>query len=375
MPEFSEIMIFPSRYVQGAGAINQIGDHVALLLGNRVLVVGGKSGLSVTREGRKNSFAEKGIFEVEELFNGESTDAEVARLTAIAKEQTCNVICASGGGKAIDTVKMVASDLRVATVIIPTIASSDAPTSRLALVYNEDRTFDRFYFPARNPDLVLVDTEIIAKAPPRMLVAGLGDALATWFEADACNRSCALNLSGGRQTATALAAARLCFDLIMEYGLQAKIACENRVVTPALEKVVEANILLSGLGFESGGLAAAHSMQDGFTVLEEIHDFYHGEKVAFLTLVQLVLEERPKETLQQVYDFCHKVGLPITLGDLNIDKDKVGAERLMEAVRLSTLPGKIMHNHAFPINDQMVFDAVIAADALGRALKKGVPIV
>ena len=171
----------------------------------------------------------------------------------------------------------------------------------------------------------------------------------------------------------AMALAKLCFDILMEYGLQAKIAVENKIVTPALEKVVEANSLLSGVGFESGGLAAAHSLQDGFTIFEEIHHFYHGEKVAFLTLTQLILECRPKEIIQQAYDFCYKVGLPITLADLNIDK--VSPDRLMEAVRLSCLPGKIMHNHAFPINDQMVYDAVIAADAMGKRIKQGMPIV
>ena len=159
----------------------------------------------------------------------------------------------------------------------------------------------------------------------------------------------------------------------MESGVQAKIACENKLVTPALDAVIEANVLLSGLGFESGGLGAAHSMQDGFTVLKEIHHFYHGEKVAFLTLTQLVMENRPKQMIEQVYEFCYKVGLPITLADLGIDK--VGPKRLMEAVKLSCLPGKIMYNHAFPITEDMVYDAVLAADSMGKLVKAGKPII
>ncbi|MGB9662302.1 MAG: glycerol dehydrogenase [Moorellaceae bacterium] len=372
MGKFTRVLIAPSRYVQGRGAIEEIGEHVALL-GDRVLVIGGKTGLAVTREGRNKSFAEKGITQVEELFGGECCDSEINRLMEVARKERCNVIMASGGGKSIDTAKVVAGELKLPTVIVPTIASTDAPCSRLSVIYDEHGVFVRFYFPPRNPDLVLVDTEIIAKSPARLLVAGMGDALATWFEADACSRSCAPNLPGGQQTATAVAIARLCYEILLEYGLQAKIACEQQRVTPALEKVVEANTLLSGIGFESGGLAAAHSMQDGFTVLEEIHAFYHGEKVAFLTLVQLIMEERPKEVLQEVYNFCHKVGLPTTLADLNIDK--VGPERLMEAVRLSCLPGKIMYNHAFPISEEMVYDAVITADAMGKRVKAGLPIV
>ena len=372
MGKFTRVIIAPSRYVQGRGAIYEIGQHVSLL-GDRALIVGGRTGLKATREGRDISFAEKKISQVEELFKGECNDREIDRLTEIARSEKCNVIIASGGGKAIDTVKAVAVKAKAATAIVPTIASSDAPCSALSVIYDDKGVFDRFFIPPRNPDLVLVDTEIIAKSPVRLLVAGMGDALATWFEADAASRSCALNLSGGQMTEAALVLARLCFDILMENGLKAKIACENQMVTAALEKVVEANILLSGIGFESGGLAAAHSMQDGFTLLEEIHDFYHGEKVAFLTLTQLVMEDRPKEIIQEVFDFCLKVGLPMTLADLNIDK--VGKERLMAAVKASTLPGKIMHNHAFPISDEMVYDAVITADAMGKRRKAGQPIV
>ncbi|MEW6080856.1 MAG: glycerol dehydrogenase [Bacillota bacterium] len=371
MGQFTQILISPSRYVQGRAAINEIGEHVALL-GDRALVTGGRTGLAVTREGREESLAGKKISQVEEVFRGECSDQEVERLTDVGMREQCNLVIGSGGGKTIDCAKIVAMNLGVPTVIVPTSASTDAPCSRLSVVYNENGEFVRFVFPPRNPDLVLVDTDIIAKAPTRLLVSGMGDALATWFEADACERSCALNLTGGRQTATAVALARLCFDILMEYGLQAKIACDGNVVTPALEKVVEANTLLSGLGFESGGLAAAHSMQDGFTLLHEIHDFYHGEKVAFLTLVQLVLEERPKETLDQVYQFNKKVGLPITLGELGIGD--VGPKRLMEAVEASSLPGKIMHNHAFPITSPMVYDACIAANDMGVRVHAGQPI-
>ena len=59
---------------------------------------------------------------------------------------------------------------------------------------------------------------------------------------------------------TAYALARLCYETVRDWGVAALTACEAQVVTPALERVVEANILLSGLGFESGGLGAAHAL-------------------------------------------------------------------------------------------------------------------
>lgn len=366
-----KVMISPGRYVQGQGAIFEIGRHVKML-GRKALVIGGQKGLESTREGRSKSFEENGLIQVEELFGGECSTAEINRLAAIASEQQCDVVIGSGGGKALDTAKAVAAAIKAATVIVPTIASSDAPCSAMSVIYTEAGTIERFFIPPRNPDLVLVDTGIIAQSPVRMLVAGMGDALATWFEADACARSGARNVARGQRTGAAMAIARLCFDILMEYGLQAKIANEQQAVTPALEKVVEANILLSGVGFESGGVAAAHSLQDGLNMLEECHGFYHGEKIGFLTLVQLVLEGRPRELLQQVYTFNQQVGLPITFADLNMDK--LTPERLREVVAVSCKPKAIIFNHAFPVTEELVYDAMLTADAHGRRMKAGQPI-
>ncbi len=127
---------------------------------------------------------------------------------------------------------------------------------------------------------------------------------------------------------TAYALAKLCYDTLLEYGVTAKMSCEAHAVTPALEHIVEANTLLSGLGFESGGLAAAHAIHNGLTVSEKVHDQYHGEKVAFGTLASLFLTDKPRSVIDEVYTFCESVGLPtyferIGLGD-------VSDEELME---------------------------------------------
>jgi len=367
-----KVMISPSRYVQGEGAIFEIGRHVKKL-GKNALVIGGKTGLAATREGREKSFADNGINQVEELFQGECSSPEIERLTGIAVQNNCDVVIGSGGGKVLDTAKAVAAAAKAATVILPTIASSDAPCSAMSVIYKEDGTIERFFIPPRNPDIVLVDTAIIAKSPTRMLVAGMGDAMATWFEADACAKSGSLNVARGQATSAALACAKLCFDILMEYGLQAKIANDEHVVTPAFEKVVEANILLSGLGFESGGVAAAHSLQDGLNMLEECHGFYHGEKIGFLTLVQLVLEGRSRDVLQQVFQFSRQVGLPTTLADLKIDG--IGEQRLREAVAVSCKPKASIHNHAFPVTEELVYNAFLTVDAMGRRMESDLPIV
>ena len=168
----------------------------------------------------------------------------------------------------------------------------------------------------------MMDTEIIAKSPVRLTVAGMGDALATYFEARACQRSEATSCAGGNTTGAAMALAELCFDTLMEEGVKAKIALEAGVCTPAVEKIIEANTLLSGIGFESAGLAGAHAIHNGLTVLEECHHMYHGEKVAFGTLAQLVLENVPHEELEEIIMWCIEVGLPVTLEELGAGNKK-----------------------------------------------------
>ncbi len=166
-----------------------------------------------------------------------------------------------------------------------------------------------------NPAAVLVDTAIISAAPTRFLVAGMGDALSTWFEARSCERTQSVNECGGLSTAAGLAIARLCYDTLLSYGVAARLANERHIVTPALDRIIEANTLLSGIGFESAGLAAAHSIHNGFTALKETHSFYHGEKVAFGVLAGLQLANAPPDEVAAAYSLCEAVGLLTTLSD------------------------------------------------------------
>ncbi len=210
--------------------------------------------------------------------------------------------------------------------------------------------------------------DVIANAPARLLVAGMGDALATMFESRAAIKANTKTLAGGYATDAAIALTKLCYEtLLKEGGLKAKLAVENKVVTKSVEKIVEANTLLSGLGFESGGLAAAHAIHNGFTVIEETHSMYHGEKVAFGVIVQLVLENAPLEEIEEVIGFCREVGLPTTLSELNIKE--VSHDKLMEVAKLSCVEGETTHNMPFEVTPEDVYGAILVADALGKRFK------
>lgn len=361
-----KILIAPSKYVQGPGVIANIGQQ-AKSLGSRAFITGGRTALSVAKEAIMKSLEENDILAVAEQFGGESSDNEIARLKGLAQAANADFIIGAGGGKTIDAAKAVAYEMGVPIVIVPTTAATDAPCSALSVIYSDEGVFERYLVLPRNPDLVLVDTDIIAKAPVRLFVAGMGDALATWFEADACNKAFAGNLPGGHSTASALALARLCYDILIEDGLKAKLAVEKGVATPAVERVTEANTLLSGLGFESSGLAAAHSTHDGLTVLEETHHYYHGEKVAFGTLTQLVMENRSTAQIEEVLDFCVKVGLPVTLAEVGVTDPT--PEKIWKVAAAAAAEGGIMHNMPFPVTVESVYNAIYGADAIGAAYK------
>lgn len=297
-------------------------------------------------------------------FGGECSHQEIENVKEVARQAAAEVIVGAGGGKVLDTARAVAADLELPVVNCPTVASSDAPCSALSVLYNDKGQVVDYRVYRRNPDLVLVDTTVIAAAPPRLLVAGMGDALATAFEARTCVEGHVKNMRGGASTRSALALAELCHRTLREDGPSALAATRNQAVTPALERLVEANTLLSGLGFESSGLAAAHSVHNGLTIAEGTHAYYHGEKVAFGTLVQLVLEGKSSETINETMAFCESVGLPTTLSQVGLaDAD---SSVLYAVAKRSTAKGETMHNEPFPVQPRMVYDALLAADELGR---------
>lgn len=360
----ARIMISPGRYVQGKGAMQQIGGEVKRL-GEQALVVGDRVVLPMVKDAAAKSFEENGVSARFENFGGECSMQEIERLKSLAESARADVVVGVGGGKTIDTAKAVAYFAGLPVAVVPTVASTDAPCSALSVIYTAEGVFERYLLLPKNPDLVLVDTGIVAKAPVRLLVAGMGDALATWFEADAAVASHAKNMPGGNTTDAALSLAKLCYEVLIEYGLRAKLAVEKGAVTEDVEKVVEANTLLSGLGFESGGLAAAHSVHNGLTALDETHQYYHGEKVAFGTLVQLILENRSNEELEEVLSFCQAVGLPITLRQIGVTD--ASPEKIRKVADASCAEGETIFNMSFPVTPDMVYDAILAADRIGES--------
>ena len=357
-------ILFPGKYIQGAGALNEL-PALVRVFGRRGLILASPTaaGTVLPESGLDLQANELAV----ERFGGECCEKELTRVAGIIRDKKVDVLVAMGGGKAIDTAKIAADRANIPVLVVPTIASTDAPCSGCAVLYSEAGVFESVYYQKSNPTVVLVDTEVIARAPVRFLVAGMGDALATWFEARSCSDTRSANECGGLSTRTGLALARLCYDTLLEYGRTARIAAEQKIITPALEHIVEANILLSGVGFESGGLASAHSVHNGLTALAETHACYHGEKVAFGVLAGLQLTDAPQQETETVFSFCEKVGLPTTLADINLGN--VHRDQLMAVAEKACAPGEYIHHEAGEMTPEKVLYAMLAADAVGRERK------
>lgn len=369
-------LISPTKYVQGENELLNLGYFVKTF-GKKALLIANQDDVNRVREKLEKTAAKFGVEFIETNFHGEASRVEASRLQELAKKESCDCIIGLGGGKAIDTSKVVAEGKNL--IIVPTIVATDAPTSHSAVLYTEAGEFDDYAYFMQSPSVVLIDTTIIAQAPTRFLVSGMGDALSTYFEARATSRAFA-NVNAGlpcgaregvcppaKSTNTALALAKLCYETLLEDGYKAKEASDLNVVTPALENIIEANILLSGLGFESGGLAAIHAIHDGLTILHDAHGATHGEKVAFSVICQLILENAPSKELYEVLDFSLSIGLPVCLEDIGVKS--ITDEQLTEVAEKSCIPEESIHSMPFKVDVEQVKSAIMVADALGRNYK------
>ncbi|MGD0659613.1 MAG: glycerol dehydrogenase [Syntrophorhabdales bacterium] len=389
-----KIFISPLRYVQGPRALLQMGEQLRMLgIRNPLILTSPRARKAIEptiAQGLKVSEITFAFID----FNGECTWKEIERVRKACIDESHDAIISCGGGKTLDTGRCAAArqavnigksppelipqlGAGVPCINVPTVAATDASTAAASLVRTEKGIIEAtLVFPA-NPTMVFVDTAVIAKSPVRLLVAGMGDALATYFETNMSLRTstpvvgiCALS------TRTAQTLSRLCFDILLDYGALAKVEVEAGVPGPAIEAVVEANVLLSGLGYEGGGLSAAHAVGHAFEHIREsfARHMYHGELVAFGTLTQLMLEGRNPEYLDTVFGFCKAVGLPMTFEELALSNASDEAlETVAHVASQSILIRSMAGARKEPDEDGRYFDpaeifiALKAVDAYGRS--------
>lgn len=356
-------LILPAKYVQGEGVLSQLGAYVKQY-GERPFVVSGRTSFSKVKARVQASLLAAGVPLVG--FDDSVTECTHAKMNAIAaraEELDIDVVIGCGGGKAVDTGKGVAEKLHVPEISVPTQCATNADGMADAVIFDDDHQFIEDLYLTRPPALVLVDTEVVARAPVQYLVQGMGDSLACAFEKPAYAATQRAKRANELAASTALEVNYNCFNTLMANGIQAKKDVEAGKITDAVEAVVEAIKLQSGFGFGGGGCAAAHAVHNGLTVVPGIAR-KHGEIVAFGTLVQMVLEKRPMGEIERVMRWCKALGLPIKLRDLG-DLDRT---RMYAAAEKACDPKDSMSSMPFPVTPKMVLDAIGEVDRMGSAL-------
>lgn len=378
LPSLS-IFCAPLRYVQGAGATRALGrEMLAVGLQGPALFIAGPTAIEQLAPTWAVAMEEIHWTHRVRVFAGESSRREIQAIVAEAANLKARVIVGAGGGKVLDAARAAAAATQIGFVSCPTICSTDAPTSALSVIYAADGPncgeVEVYEIHKRSPDLVLVDTRVIAQSPSRFLAAGIGDAMSTFYEARAVVTAGKPNMRGGLSTLAAFELSRLCRDTVLAHGEAAMADCCNHTESKSLALVVEAATLLSGLGFESAGLAAAHAVHNGLTSVPFTHGMLHGEKVAFGTLVQLMLEAQSQasdpdtrananQEARCVAEFLMRIGLPITLSQLHVPDSAV-----VRIAERSVAPDETIHNMPFPVDAPSVAAAIRAADAMGHEI-------
>ncbi len=364
------VLIAPQRYIQGPGVINHTGHYISSLLKvKRAGILASKRGLGAQGAQVAKSLQAESIESVNAQFNGECSLPEIEMQVANLKDQKLDCLIAVGGGKVADAGKCIAYRLDVPVIVVPTLAATDAPCSALSLLYTPEGTTDYVEFFPQNPAMVIVDTDVVADASERYLVAGMGDAMATWYEARVClNNPAARNMVGARPTLASCAMGEICADTLFEHGEVAAESVRANKNNEAVEKVVEANTLLSGLGFESGGLALAHAMAVAYPEISVVHDNYlHGEMVAMGTMAQLAMEQ--SDDAERVARFFARVGLPVHLEQLSLSREH-GSE--LDTLIEAALARPIAHHMPMPVTHESLRQAILDAHDLGLAMTREV---
>ncbi|RYY25859.1 MAG: iron-containing alcohol dehydrogenase [Sphingomonadales bacterium] len=323
----------PTRYVQGPGAIARLGELTERLTQRPLLVVDAdvlpfvEASLAASFGSRPHTIL---------AFRGEVTQNAIGALVAQASASDC--VIGIGGGKGLDAAKGVAFRLELPFIAVPSIASNDSPTGRSMAIYNDEHVLVAIESIPDSPLLVVADTALIANAPARFLRTGMGDALAKKFEAERAFADGASNFFGTRPLRIALAIADACYATLREHGVAAMAAAERHVPDEAFEAVVEANVLMAGLAWESGGLSYAHAVVRGLVKARGAAAAPHGDHVAYGTLVQFAIEGRDDAFIRDVIGFNNSVGLPASLAELGMEAPV--ADEISEIARLTAIGPK-----------------------------------
>lgn len=359
-----EKLSFPTKVIRGKGALDSLGDFCRTQ-GKSALIFGGKTALAKTQDRIQASLQQAGVqIAATEWYGGESSRKNINALLEKASSTKADVLIAVGGGKAIDTGKLVAEQCGLPLITIPTIAATCAAITPVSVVYTDEGEFVEMVTFDQCPAATIMDTEVILNAPLRWLAAGMGDTLAKWYEyrvSIKCTQQNSLTLA-------ALSSGKLCFDLIERFGSDARKALDTGIWNEALDSVVDAIILQAGLASIFGGekirSAAAHGFHNGLTKIPAAHKAGHGSIVGYGNLFLLALEDRPDEEILEAARLAEQCGVPTSLKQI-VEL----SEKELRIVAQATLQTPDVKNMPFAITEDMILKAIDRVERLVQAAK------
>jgi glycerol dehydrogenase len=357
---FFSLSISPGKVIRGAGVLSTVGAQVANL-GTRPLIVAGNHTLNLSKEHLKPLFQSQQLHSILVSYGADCCETSLKALRKAAKEHKADIIIGIGGGKALDTAKLVAHQLTLPVITIPTSAATCAAWTALSNVYSTTGAFLYDVALSRCPELLILDYNLIQTAPQRTLVAGIGDAIAKWYEA---------SVSSGSSQQTLIIAAVQQARILRDILLQKSASALQSPGTEIWQAVVDATVLLAGVIGGLGGAqcrtVAAHAVHNGLTHISG-HNSIHGEKVAYGILVQLRLEEMIQgnqlaaSARQQLLKFYAEIGLPQKLADLGLGNITLG--ELQTAAEISLEPNSDIHRLPFKVALEQLMAAMVSTTA------------
>lgn len=352
------LAIAPARVLRGENCLANSAGEIASLGVRPLIVGGGRTETLIESEIEPVLKREKLVSQLAK-YSPDCTESSLTRLKTAVEQHQADLVIGVGGGKALDLAKLLAHQCQLPVVTIPTSGATCAAWTALSNIYSEAGAFQYDVTLRRCPDLLILDYGLVHTAPQRTLVAGIGDAIAKWYEA---------SVSSGDSTATLLISAvqqaRILRDILFQ---KSAIALKNPH-SDEWREVVDATVLLAGVIGGVGGAdcrtVAAHAVHNGLTHLLEAHDLLHGEKVAYGILVQLRLEEMVQgnqlagSARKQLLSFYTEIGLPKTLEDLGLEN--ISLAQLRRVTAIATQPQSDIHRLPFVVSPEQLAAAMVS---------------
>ncbi|MGB3298907.1 MAG: iron-containing alcohol dehydrogenase family protein [Phormidesmis sp.] len=360
---FPMLTIAPAQVVRGSGVLAQA-RSLFEKLGDRPLVVGGDRTLSAALPFLSVPLAELSVATA--TYQKDCSEIALTALHTAADRHSADFIIGVGGGKALDAAKLLAHQRQLPIATVPTSAATCAGWTALSNVYSDEGAFQYDVSLPRCPDLIVLDYDLVASAPNRTLIAGIGDAIAKWYEA---------SVSSGHSDHTLIIGAVQQARVLRDILFQKSAAALKNVGGDDWQEVVDATVLMAGVVGGMGGpqcrTVAAHAVHNGLTHVAA-HGTLHGEKVAYGILVQLRLEEMGLDDIgkgnalavasrQQLLRFYTELGLPKSLADLGMETLTVA--QLKQAAAIACRPGSDIHHLPFPVHVDQLMAAMVSTTA------------